>query len=477
MVQHFSRWRGRPSWLLLSVVAWGLIAQVLLAQAPQAASNSQRELVALATENEAPLKSPGKSPGPKNLDQCLELGFQHQPSLDAARASLDAARIGASGINRMVLPRLFKPDMKIRSQQSTHGVTIAEASVTQAEWETRYAITRTFFTVQYVRSQQVVIEDVLKRLTEGRNRVKQLVDSGDATVKVNKLDINALDVQIKLVRAKKSQADNGLLKALAAMREAMGLVHDYPLEIADADLPPAVYSIKVDDKDDKGNVKLKNGKPVQIDEYRRLYQINKESMITAALANRSEIVQANTANIITGLEIDAQGKIRGYQGNTFASGGDIHAKSIPQGVQNGEYRPGGFGIEMPAQLAGRRADRVARAAALHQRANAVVDKTTSLVALDTEAQFLKWQEAAEGVEDLSSVIAMALQLVKDVQALDPTQFTSGAVIQANITSVMVRTQLNDAKHMHALALAGLERATAGAFRIYPIPAAPAGLPK
>ena len=27
--------------------------------------------------------------------------------------------------------------------------------------------------------------------------------------------------------------------------------------------------------------------------------------------------------------------------------------------------------------------------------------------------------------------------------------------------------MNDAIHMHALALAGLERATAGAFRVYP----------
>jgi hypothetical protein len=57
--------------------------------------------------------------------------------------------------------------------------------------------------------------------------------------------------------------------------------------------------------------------------------------------------------------------------------------------------------------------------------------------------------------------------------LDPADFTANAVISANITAVMVQSQLNEAKHMHALALAGLERATAGAFRVYPVPAAPA----
>ena len=50
--------------------------------------------------------------------------------------------------------------------------------------------------------------------------------------------------------------------------------------------------------------------------------------------------------------------------------------------------------------------------------------------------------------------------------------TSTQIIQANMTAIMVRTSLNEEMHTHALALAGLERATAGAFRVYPIPAAP-----
>jgi hypothetical protein len=39
-------------------------------------------------------------------------------------------------------------------------------------------------------------------------------------------------------------------------------------------------------------------------------------------------------------------------------------------------------------------------------------------------------------------------------------------------AINVRTSLNDQMHLHALSLAGLERATAGAFRIYPVPTPP-----
>ena len=141
-------------------------------------------------------------------------------------------------------------------------------------------------------------------------------------------------------------------------------------------------------------------------------------------------------------------------------------------TSNGDYKPGWFVPEMPVMLAGRKKDRAARASDFSARAAAVVDKTNSLVSLDVEVQYLKWLEAAEDIEELTEILPLATTLPKKVQDLDPTDFTASAVINANITAVMVRSQLNDARHMHALALAGLERATAGAFRVYPVPAAP-----
>jgi hypothetical protein len=421
-------------------------------------------------EEEAPLPAPEQPSAPLTLEACLDLGLSHQPSLDAARASLSAAQTGQRALDKMILPRLLVPDLGVRRQQACLGVTIASASLTQAEWETRYAITRNFFTVQYIHSQQVVVGDVLKNLESSRAKAQRLYDSGDPKVKITKNDLEVLDVNMALVKNKKSQADNGLLKAIAALKEAMGLSYDYDLQIAATGLPREVYKVTtfVDEKDAKGKVVKK-----KVETYHRLYKINNKDLIASALANRGEMVQASTAAQVVDLEIEAQNKIRGYQGRTFAQGADLHVTPVPLGRSNGDYVPGALAPEMPNMVAGRKRDRMARVSDFAARAAAVVDKTTSLVSLDVEAQYLKWLEAAEDIEELSGILELAKALPKKVQDLDPADFTANAVIQANITAVMVQSQLNEAKHMHALALAGLERATAGAFRVYPVPMAPA----
>jgi outer membrane protein TolC len=432
------------------------------------------------TEELSPPISPAKSPGPMSLDACIDLGFQHQPALDAARASLAASHSGKRGVDHMILPRLFTPDLGVRRQQACHGVTIAEAGLMQAEWETRYAITRNFFTIQYIRSQQVVIEDVLKSLDTGYARAKKIFDAGDPGAKITKIDLDAIQVQIAIVKGKKAQAKNGMLKAEAALREAMGLAYDYPLEIAAVDLPPAVHPVKTyyNEKviDEKGKDTGKTVKKEKI-EYERLYQIKKAELIEAAVANRGEIIQANAASRVTDLEVQAQNRIRGWQGRTFASGADIHTQPIPFSIFNTDYRPGAIGLEMPPMLAGRKWDRVQRARDLNDRASAVVEKTNNLVSLDVEAQYLKWQEAVEEIQYLKSVYETAQKLPEQVLKLvQGKDLTSTQIIQANLTAIMVRTSLNDEMHTHALALAGLERATAGAFRVYPIPAAPPPMP-
>ena len=57
-------------------------------------------------EAEQPPVSPAVSPGPMNLEQCIALGFQHQPALAAAHASVNAAQAGATAVDRLLLPRL-----------------------------------------------------------------------------------------------------------------------------------------------------------------------------------------------------------------------------------------------------------------------------------------------------------------------------------------------------------------------------------
>src|SRR5262249_37711441 len=138
----------------------------------------------------------GSGPTPLTLDECIATGMQQQPSLAAARASLSAAQTGSAALNRMILPRLFVPDLPIRRQQGCLGVTIASAKLTQAEWDNRYAITRNFFTVQYINMQRIVVDDTLRNLEASRKKAQTIFDSGDAKVKITKLDLEMLDINL-----------------------------------------------------------------------------------------------------------------------------------------------------------------------------------------------------------------------------------------------------------------------------------------
>ena len=52
------------------------------------------------------------------------------------------------------------------------------------------------------------------------------------------------------------------------------------------------------------------------------------------------------------LEIQAQGNSHKLKKETFAAVVDLHARQIPQGTTNGEYRPGALGLEVPTTMAG-----------------------------------------------------------------------------------------------------------------------------
>jgi hypothetical protein len=468
--------RQRTALALLATAALASTAMVACAQ-PEP-SRSARPIVANAHTDEPPPISPKTSPGPMSLDACIELGFQHQPALAAAQASLSAAHAGKRGIDRVRVPVFLKPDIRIRREQSSYGIDIAGAALIQAESETRYAITRNFLTVQYIRSQQRVISDVIFNLEKGYERAETVFKAGDATAKITRADLTMIKASLQQARVKKNEADTGMKKALAALREAMGLGYDYPLDIAVVDLPPAVYVTKktvtteVEEKDKDGKTTKKLIKK-DVDEYHRLYHFDKAELIAAAVANRPEMAQATAASQVTRLEIAAQWKMRGYKGETFARGADIHVQPIPQGIMNGEYRPGAFAIEYPTLLAGPRPDRAARACALHDRVLAVIEKAHNLVSLDVEVQYLKWEESVDDIRILRDGFDETVKLPDDyLKLVQGKDMTGPGIVQANIMAINVRTSLNDQMHLHALSLAGLERATAGAFRIYPVPTPP-----
>jgi outer membrane protein TolC len=379
------------------------------------------------------------------LDQAIQLGYEKQPALAAARASYAAAVSGQRALNNMFLPRLITPDYRIREQQACLGVTIAHAGIAQAEWETRYAVTRNYFSVLYVRQQGAVLDGVLAKLTKARKRADQLVNSGEA-VKVTKLDLQYIDISMEQLQAKQAEVKAGEQKALGAIREAIGVGPDYPIVLADAPLPEP-------------------GKT-----------LNKDELIAVGLAQRSEMLQANTANQVCYLETVAQGKglFGGYQRRTFAAAADLHAKQIPQGVSNGVYKPGAIPPEMPTVLIGRKNDRVDRAMQFFSHSSAVVDKTHNLIALEIDYAYQNWQEASEKAARYASLVKKATEFTTKVEErFNEGNATGDEYLRAATLVDQVKAQYNEAVYQHALALATIERATAGGFLIFPpLPSTP-----
>lgn len=375
--------------------------------------------------------------GQMTLDQAIEFGLQNQPALAAARASLAAAYSGQRGVEGIQFGRILSRDLPIRLQQACLGVSIAAAGLEHAEWETRYAVRRTFYSVKYARMQQAVVDEALRKIDDSYRQAEKLIGAGDPKFKVTRIDLDVLKINKEFVRTRKAEADVGILKAFAGLREALGVGPKYKLEIVDEPLPPYVESL------------------------------NKDEMIAYARANRSELSQAMNINRVTELEIDAQRKKWfSFQNPTFAAGSDIHAKPIPQGIANGEYRPGAIGPEMPPFLIGKRQDRMQRAADLNDRSVAVVAKTENLIELEVEATCLKWLEAAQNVKNLAPTPGMAKKVADDVRLrFDEGNVTGEEMLRARTLEEQALGMYNQALFQHALALAALERVTAGGYRI------------
>ena len=400
--------RRRCAWLFLAI---GLSVGIARAQAPQAAA-------------------------PLTLPQLISLGLERQPALAAAQASLAAAESGLRGVDSLRFGAFFAKDLPIRKRQSCLGVTIAEAGLRQAEWETRYAVVRNYYSVIYAREQLAVVHRMKGKLEEALMQARKLLKVGDPMVQITQLDIDVLSLNLKLLNSKEVEAQIGIRKAAAALREAIGVGVDYPLQVAAGTLPPLVHNL------------------------------NDRELIAIALANRGEVAQASGAQQVTQLEIEAQRRIRGPSGRTFGQGADVHSKPIPQGVANGEYRPGAIGLEMPAMLAGRKANRVERANDYNNRALAVVDKTNNLVALEVEATYLKWLEAAEKVQGLAEAPRIASQITEKVKKqFDKGNASGEAILRAQGMEEQIAAAYNEGLYLHALALAALERVTAGGYHL------------
>jgi outer membrane protein TolC len=183
---------------------------------------------------------------------------------------------------------------------------------------------------------------------------------------------------------------------------------------------------------------------------------------------------AAAAAEVGSIEIDAQHAIHGYSGRTYAAGGDIHARPVPEGNRGAEYRPEAVGPEMPTLLAGSRNDRVEQAKAYAARSHAVADKTRNLIALEAENAFFQWREASAQAVQYRKARDLAKENAetREKEAKED-KVTRSEAIRASEINTQMRVEANEALYRLLLALASLERVTAGAVCPDFVPPAPA----
>lgn len=416
----------RRHWFRLA----GVTAMALATMSPSASFAQAR-----VAEAVNPPAAPAVTIPVYGVAECIQIAYERQPALAAARASLQAKQAARDGLSQPRLLYLFAPDINLRRQQSCKGVSAATAELMQAEHDTAYAVTRTYYTAIYARLQYDVAAGMVSKLQLDRADLKRLVDAADPNYTAPMLD--RLDIAIGLAQAKQQEADEGMRRALAALREAMGMgLECSSFQLADLSLP---------------------------DPY---IKIEKCDIINLALSRRGEMMQVLMAADVVRLEIDAQGRhwLRPLVG-TFASGADIHATQVPPGIRNGDYRPGAVGPEMPVNLAGPRSARVEQARAYSDRADAVVNKTRELVALEAEDAYYKWEESSRKVgftRDASNKAKKYVRQLEEDKAagakISPEDLTTNRILAAQAS-----VAFNEAMFYQVLALANLERITAGGF--------------
>jgi outer membrane protein TolC len=375
------------------------------------------------------------SVAPLTLNDCLRIAVEQQPALAARRASLAAAEEGYRGALELCIPTFLARDLPIRRQQACLGVTIAQASLSQAEWETIYAVTRTYFGVVYARQQQRVLDDLVNSLAFYQERVHDLVKKGEGRKEWTTNTEDKITVYLELAKVRRDEALRGMARASAALREAMGVAPETPIAITAQTLPVPQATV------------------------------NREEIVALALARRGELVQVVTAARVVDLEVEAQGKTFLPRATTFAFGADIHAQPVPQGISNREYRPGATGLEMPPSLAGPRCSRVEHARDLSARAAAVVDKTRNLIALEAEDMYYKWEEASRKVPQSQAAKQAGDSLAKytreDFRA--GQRETIADILSNEALATQAAATYNEALYQLVVALADLQRVTAGGF--------------
>lgn len=376
----------------------------------------------------------------RTLEEAVKVALERQPSVQAARQSLNAAIVARESANSH-LSILTGPIASVRRKQADLGVAIAQAALEEAELQTVHAVTRSYVTVIYA-------QDQLKVASEFSDRMKRLRDSTENSLKagskfVKEADLDRIDTYSLVAQARRTEAEHGIARAKASLREAIGVGCDVDFDFSADNLEKYYEAVT------KHCAK-------------HAAEFCSKKCTDTALCGRPESNTAALFAALANLEIEAQSLTIHPQAKTFAAYADIHNLVVPATRINGTYQPGGLAQEMPVFLAGHRSSRMAQAAQLANRAAAVRDKVAGLIALEVEDACQRLKQEEGQIKLLRQAVEKAEKNVENGRAAYTNQ--QGGIdnwLEAEGVAAQVRSQLNEALFRYAAALASLQKATAG----------------
>src|SRR5262245_62173541 len=164
-----------------------------------------------------------------DLDTARHIALEKQPALAAYRASLAAAQAKVQALDNLCVPTFLRPDLPVRRCQAHIGLSIAQAQLVQQEWETLYAVTRTYLTALYANEQRKESQHLLRVLTELQATTKGL--AGEKGSNVTVLQSARVQAMLEMINGRQQESVSGVERAKAALREAMGVGPDFPLDL------------------------------------------------------------------------------------------------------------------------------------------------------------------------------------------------------------------------------------------------------
>jgi len=438
--------------------------------------------VAPASAQDAPAEQPpyqGYKPQSVTLKECLEAALTHQPRIHAELFSLDSAQITARFLNRLKVVGAVQPAFGARISQANLGLTRANAAVAQQVEETFYSVRRAYYTYIYARRVLDIANplELAARRTENALLLKKRIGIlFEPVIKMDKLEetmgrpfmdvffglpgpnlaneplirklfrqlewttaneriLTRLHFEHSQIKKKINEAESGARQSIALLGEEMGgfgTLGYQPIPSATS-LPMA-------------------GPKLNLDELLDLLD-----------SNSGELIQIRAGRTATELEVRAQRQLAPLRGlvGTFASATDTKTAPLPSPDRGVEFKPSVVGFETPANLAGPRRVRVARANALADRARSVEESTRNLLRLQMRVTHEDYVELQADIGNFETDAKTAKGLFKAL--------TSGMLsVEESDLLTSTGTLLADLEKAHfdrAVLLADLIRQTGGALEV------------